>query len=264
MRAPPQAQPVRLRPIALPVEHGGWSMLGAPIVLGLWVAPSVAGAWLSLAAVGLFLTRQPLKLTLADRRRGRRYPRTIWAERFALLYGAIALLALGAAWLTARHPFWPPLALALPLAAVQLRFDLRKQSRAPAADLCGAAAISALATALALAGGWTLGPALTLWLLLALQVGPAIIYVGARLRLARGEAASRRPPLALHLAALLLVGGLAWLGLAPWLTAGAFALLALRAAIGLLPQSLKTPAPLVGVQEIGFSLIAVASIALGS
>ncbi len=79
---------VRLRPIALPVEHGGWGFLGAPIVLGLWVAPSVAGFWLSLAALGVFLTRQPLKLALGDRQRGKRYPRTVWAERFVVLYGA--------------------------------------------------------------------------------------------------------------------------------------------------------------------------------
>jgi hypothetical protein len=70
---------VRLRPIALPVEHGGWAFLGAPILLGLWVAPSITGVWLGLAALGAFLSRQPLKLTLGDRRRGKRYPRTMWA-----------------------------------------------------------------------------------------------------------------------------------------------------------------------------------------
>ncbi len=46
---------VRLRLVALPVEHGGWGMLGAPILLGLWLAPSPAGFWLSLAALGIFL-----------------------------------------------------------------------------------------------------------------------------------------------------------------------------------------------------------------
>jgi len=77
--------------------------LGAPILLGLWVAPSVAGAWLSLAALAAFLTRQPLKLALGDRRRGKRFPRTIWADRFALFYSAIALGAFAAAWITAAH-----------------------------------------------------------------------------------------------------------------------------------------------------------------
>ncbi len=256
-------QSVRLRPIALPVEHGGWVFLGTPIVLGLWVAPSAAGAWLSLAALGAFLTRQPLKLALADRRRGKRYPRTVWAERFAALYGAIALLAFGAAWLTTTHPFWMPLLLAAPIAAIQLRYDLLKQSRAALAEFSGAAALGSVAAALALAGGRTLGSALLLWLLLAFQAIAAIIYVATRLRLARGEAARRAPAYAAHLGALISVGGLAWFGLAPWLAVAAFTILAVRAVLGLMPRSLRTPTPLVGVQELGFSLLTVASIAFG-
>lgn len=254
---------VRLRPIALPTEHGGWGLLGAPVLLGLWVAPSVAGLWLALAALGAFLTRQPLKLALGDRQRGKRFPRTIWAERFALLYGVTALAAFGAAWLATAHPFWPPLLLAAPLAAVQFRYDMLKQSRALAAELCGAAAICAVAAGIALAGGFATGSAFVLWLLLALQGASAIVYVGARLRLARGEAARRLPVVALHLGALALVAALAALGHAPWLSVAVFALLAVRAALGFLPRSLKTPTPLVGVQELAFSLLTVAAIALG-
>lgn len=253
---------VRLRPIALPTEHGGWSFLGAPILLGLLVAPTPAGFWLSLAAVGAFLTRQPLKLALGDRRRGKRFPRTIWAERFALCYGAIALGAFAAAWVMAAHTFWLPLGLAAPLAAVQLAYDLRKQSRATVAELSGAAAISSVAAAIALAGGWTFGPALLLWLLLALQAIPAILYVATRLRLARGETVRRGPALVMHGVALGLVGGLAWAGWASWLVVAFFALLVLRAALGMLPRSLHTPTPLVGMQELAWSLLTVVSIAL--
>jgi hypothetical protein len=254
---------VRLRPIALPVEHGGWSMLGAPIVLGLLVAPSAAGFWLSLAALGAFLTRQPLKLALGDRRRGKRFPRTVWAERFALLYGAIALGAFAAAWFTTAHPFWLPLLLAAPLAALQLSYDMRKQSRAPLAEYSGAAAISAVTAAIAMADGWAAGPALLLWLLLAIQSIPAIIYVATRLRLARSEAARREPALAAHLLALCVVSGLAWAGLIPWPLGGVFTLLLLRAGVGMLPRSLHTPTPLVGMQELGWSLLTVIVIALG-
>ncbi|HMQ32986.1 MAG TPA: YwiC-like family protein [Chloroflexaceae bacterium] len=263
MSAPTRSEPVRLRPIALPVEHGGWAFLGAPVLLGMLVAPSVAGAWLGLAALGAFLTRQPLKLAVGDRRRGRRFPRTAVAERFVLLYATAALLAFVVAWMIAAHPFWAPLLLAAPLAAAQLSFDLRKQSRALPAELAGAVAISSLAATIATAGGWAIGPALVLWLLLALQAVAAIVYVGARLRLARGEPARRWPTYATHLAALAVVAGLGWLGAAPWLAAGAFAVLAARAALGLLPAALRAPAPLVGVQEIGFSLLTVAAIAFG-
>ncbi|MGQ9926388.1 MAG: YwiC-like family protein [Chloroflexaceae bacterium] len=254
---------VRLRPIALPTEHGGWGLVGAPIILGLWVAPSVAGGWLSLAALGAFLARQPLKLALGDWRRGKRFPRTLWAERFALLYGLIALGALTAAWFSAAHAFWPSLLLATPFALVQFRFDLLKQSRALAAELCGATAISAVAAVIAQAAGWALRPALLLWLLLALQATTAIIYVGVRLRLARGGPARRIPALLAHLSALALVGGLVGLGLIGRAVAGTFAILMLRCWIGLLPRSLRTPTPLVGVQELGWSLLTVIGIGLG-
>jgi len=266
MATTPSSPRVRLRPIALPTEHGGWGLVGAPIILGLWVAPSAAGVWLSLAALGAFLTRQPLKLALGDWRRGKRFPRTIWAERFALLYGLIALGAFATAWLSAMHPFWLPLLLATPCAVVQFRFDMLKQSRALIAELCGATAISAVAAAIAQAAGWTLLPALLLWLLLALQATTAIVYVGVRLRLARGTPAQRTPALLAHLGALILVtlfSTLTWPGLIGWPVLTIFALLMLRCWIGLLPRSLRVPTLLVGAQEVGWSLLTVISIALG-
>ena len=107
---------VRLRPIALPTEHGGWALVGAPILLGLWVAPSVSGACLGVASLAVFLARQPAGLALGDWRRGRRYPRTAWAAGFALGYVLVALSAFACAWVTARGAFWLPLALAAPLA----------------------------------------------------------------------------------------------------------------------------------------------------
>lgn len=252
---------VRLRILALPVEHGGWSFLGAPVLLGLWVAPSWAGLWLSLAALGVFLLRQPLKLALADYQRGRRYPRTAWAVGFALSYAGLALAAFGAAWLTRAYPFWLPLLLAAPLAAVQLYYDLRKQSRALVAELSGASALSALAAAIALAGGWAPGTALLLWLLLALQALTAILYVTTRLRLARGSAVRRSPVLGAHLAAWLFVVGMAVSGLIWWPSVLVFGVLLLRAGVGMHPRSLGTPTPLVGVQELGFSLLTVSAIA---
>ena len=144
-----------------------------------------------------------------------------------------------------------------------MRYDLLKQSRALVAELCGATAISAVVATIAQVAGWALFPALLLWLLLALQATTAIVYVGARLRLARGMAARRMPALLLHLGALALVGGLTWSGLIGWLVPAGFALLTLRCFMGLLPRSLTTPTPLVGVQEVVFSLLTVMSIALG-
>ncbi|OAN36332.1 prenyltransferase [Chloroflexus islandicus] len=258
-----QSSSVRLRPIALPVEHGGWGLLAAPVALGLWLAPSLAGVWLGLAALGAFLTRQPLKLALGDYQRGKRYPRTIWAERFALGYGAIALIGLILAIRSAAAPFWLPIALAVPIALGQLLFDVRKQSRALVAELFGAVAISALAAAIMMADGWPLWPALLVWLLLAIQSVTAIIYVRIRLRLARNEPARRMPAFLWHGAALAIASGSVALGWAGWPVLFVFGLSALRCWIGLLPRSLATPTPLVGAQEIVMSLITVAGIALG-
>ncbi|MEF3274515.1 MAG: YwiC-like family protein [Chloroflexus sp.] len=254
--------PVRLRLIALPVEHGGWGLLGAPIVLGLWLAPSLAGIWLCLAAVGAFLARQPLKLAVADYYRGRRYPRTVWAERFVVGYGILILIGLGLAIYSAAAPFWPPLALAAPAALVQLIFDLRKQSRELVAELSGAVAISALAAAIVMAASWPLSTALLLWLLLAMQAITAIIYVRIRLRLARHEPVRRASALLWHSLALTIVGGLLISGAVGWPVVAVFALLMLRCWMGLRPRFLTTPTPLVGVQEVLFSLITVVGIGL--
>jgi hypothetical protein len=254
---------VRLRPIALPVEHGGWALVGAPILLGLWVAPSVSGAWLGVAALAVFLARQPAGLALSDWRRGRRYPRTRWAEGFALGYALAALAALACAAVTARGAFWPPLALAAPLVAVQVAHDLASRGRALAAQVCGATASGAVAAAIVMAEGWPLRQAVVPWALLALQSLTAIVYVGARLRLARGAGAARWPSLAAHVAALAAAGASAWFGSAPWLGVVVFAMLAVRAWIGLLPRSLATRTPIVGVQEVAFSLVTVIGLAVG-
>ncbi len=254
---------VRLRLIALPVEHGGWGMIGAPILLGLWLAPSPAGFWLSLAALGGFLIRQPLKLVVSDYRRGKRYPRTVWAERFLLGYSAVALLTCVLAFWQATAPFWQPIVLAIPFAIGQLYYDLRKQSRQLAAELCGSVAMSALVSAIVMAAGWSLLPALFVWLLLAMQIVAAIIYVRVRLRLARNQPAQRTLPLLIHGVMLVVVIGFLLMGWVSWPVPLVFAFLIVRCWLGLLPRSLATPTPLVGVQELVVSLGTVIGIRFG-
>jgi len=83
------------------------------------------------------------------------------------------------------------------------------------------------------------------------------------LRLARGTPVRRTLALLLHLGALALIGGLTWLGLTGWPVLVVFALLTLCCWIGLLSHSLRTPTPLVGVQELGWSLVTVLGIGLG-
>lgn len=255
---------VRFKTIALPVEHGGWAFLLAPIVLGLWVAPSWAGIWLSLSAVGAFLTHHPIKLALGDWQRGTPYPRTHWAVVFVVLYSTGALLSLLAAWAVAAHPFWLPLLLAVPFAGIQLGSDLRRRSRALGAELAGTIALTALAPALVMAGGWTLLSSLRLWLVLVLWALPAILYVRVRLRLARGRTATHAPVFLAHGGALGIVAVLAVWGLTSWLSVVAFALLLGRAYRGLLPQSLGTPTVRVGIEELFACVLTVTLVAAGT
>src|SRR5688572_18674403 len=115
--------PIPWKALALPTEHGGWGMLGEPLVLGLALAPSAAGACLALASLAAFLARHPLRLALSDRRRGSRRRRTTAAERIALAYAAVAIASgAGALAMAGTRPFVPLLAAA-PLALTQMAFD---------------------------------------------------------------------------------------------------------------------------------------------
>ena len=60
---------ISLRSVALPVEHGGWGMLGEPLLLGLFIAPSWAGLGVALGALGGFLAVADRRYRFAVRRR---------------------------------------------------------------------------------------------------------------------------------------------------------------------------------------------------
>lgn len=258
------AQPrVNLKNIALPASHGGWGFLLEPILLGLWVAPSVAGLWLAVAALGAFLAQQPLKLALTDWRKKRRYPRSVWAERFSVLYLGTAAAGIVLAWLTASQPFWLPIGLAAPLALVQLWFDAQNRGREFIPELFGAGALGALASAVAMAAGWPLSLALALWVILLARAFGSIVYVRARLRLERGQTVNKTPVWAAHGTGLLAVAALALLGLAPWLAAAALVLLLGRALTGLSVYRQAVAPKIVGFQEMAYGLLTVALTAVG-
>ena len=113
---------VRLRPIALPAEHGSWGLVLEPIVLGLLVAPTGAGFCLGLGAFASFLTRRPFKVAWAQSG-GTRSERARIATAFFAGYALIAAVAfLTALWLSGVRPLLPLLG-ALPFAAVFLAYD---------------------------------------------------------------------------------------------------------------------------------------------
>lgn len=170
-----------LRMVALPTEHGGWSITLEPVLLGLIVSPTPAGFALGLAALLAFVARTPLKIALVDRWRRRTLERTGLATRVAAVEIAVigALIAFAAA--TATAPFWWPLALAVPLVALELWHDMRSRSRRLVPELAGSIGIGSIAAAIALAGGESSGVAAGLWLVVAARSTATIPFIRVQL-----------------------------------------------------------------------------------
>ncbi len=252
-----------LRAVALPAEHGGWGFLLEPLLLGLLVAPSWAGASLSLGVFGLYLLRHPLKLALADRRRGRRFARTAAAERFALVYTAVGLAGLGGAAALAGSQALLPLAAAIPLALTLLGYDAANRARDLLPELAAPAALAASAASIALAGGWALPPALALWAILAARAIPSVLYVRARLRLEHGRPTAIAPALLAHVGGLAAVVLLSLGGLAPRLAAAALVALLARAALGLSRWRRSATAKVIGFREMAYGGLTVLATAAG-
>lgn len=265
MRSVPAARStVRWRTLALPNEHGVWAFLLEPALLGLGLRPSVAGLAVVAAALAALLAQHPLSLALADLRRGKRFPRTGPALLLAAAYALAAAAALAAVRLSGSPwTAFAPLALAVPVALVQLAFDARNRGRAVSAELAGAVALGAVAAMAVLAGGGSWPAAAALWLVAAGRNVPSILYVRARLRWQRGQTADRRRPVAAHAVAAAAVAALAVAGYLPWLAVAAFALLTLRAGRGLGPRARALAAKHVGMLELAYGLGTVAVVLAG-
>jgi hypothetical protein len=233
-------------------------------VLGLAVAPSLAGLFLGVATMGAFLARHPFKIVAGDRRRGRRFPRTAVAERFAVLYGLVALAGLlGASATAVSYQFIFPLFLAAPFAAVQLVFDATGRSRSLAPELAGSFGLAAVSASIALSDGWPAGAAFGLWAVLAARVVPTILYVRARLQLKRGETPARSAVIFTHLGALALVVTLALMKTVPLLAVPALLVLLLRAAFGFSESAQHASAKRIGICELAYGAMTVLAVAIG-
>ena len=254
---------IRIRPIALPVEHGGWGLLFEPIVLGLLLAPSLAGLFLSVGAMGAFLARHPLKLSIGDWRRNRRSERTALAERFAILYFVIATFGLAFAIKNGGPGVVFPLLFAVPIAIIQWFYDAIGRSRTLMAELAGSISIGAVAAAIAIAGGWPPPAAFGLWVILAARTVPTILYIRARLRLLHRKSASPGVVITVHLLAILIVFGLARAGVVPFLAVAALVILLLRAVIGFSKSGKRVTPKRLGLRELGFGAMTVFAVVLG-
>ena len=257
-------QATMIRAVALPAEHGGWSLIIEPIVLGLLVAPSIAGLFIGAGAFASFLARHPIKLAFVDRRKKRVLKRTSLAERFAILYVTLAIIFFAIALMNTSRESLLPLVLAAPLVFVQLIYDARGRSRELIPEVAGALAVGSISTAIALAGAWSKPTAYALWVIVACRHVPTILYLRVLLSRRRQQ---QRPAvdgvvIAVQVLALLAVAVLLFLKVAPALAILVFAILFVRAVIGLFNHTAPTPKKL-GISEIVFGAFVVLTVSVG-
>lgn len=255
-------RPSNLRSIALPVEHGGWGFLVEPILLGLVLAPSLNGLLFGFAMLAFFLIHQPLKVAVKDRLRGIRVPRSIWAEGFVLLYASLALILALPALLSGSQHFFVPIVVMLPFILIQIFYDFRNESRALLPELSGAIALSASSAVIAILGGWELIPAMMLYLVLVARAIPAILMVRSFFRQKRGKPAGIPMMYGAHIVAIILVAGIAFVDLLPWLSVLAMMILLWRAYTNLNIKDEITP-KILGFREMGFGFMTVILTAIG-
>ena len=260
----PSAPPaVRLKSVALPVEHGSWGFFFEPILAGLAIAFSLGGMWIALITIGAFLIRQPLKVLIIDRLGMKVRERAKAALAFLVAYGTVFVAGLVG---TVVSVGWRPLlpfAFVLPFAVYQIYCDASRQSRQLISELIGAVSISASIAAIALSDGRPWAIAVSLWSIFALRLIPSILYVRNRLLLEKGKSYSRIVPTVAHVGALTVVAMLSYLSLAPVLTVLAMLVLSWRAVAGLAPGRRKLRAMQIGVLEIVYGIVTVLSVIIG-
>lgn len=258
-----QPNPIKLRQIIVPTEHGSWSFLLEPLIGGLIIAFSVGGLWIALMTIGAFLCRQPVKVLILDRRGLRNRQRAQWAFLFLVIFGSAFLIGLAGALVYAGSKPLLPFVAVLPLIALQIINDALRKSREFIAEISGATAISISSMAIAIAGGQSLAFAAALWTVFVGRFIPTVIYVRNRLLLEKGKRYLRTIPLIAHVTAALIVAWLIYLGLVPRLVFVVMALLLWRTINGLSPNRKKLKAMQIGVRELLLGIISLLLTVIG-
>lgn len=254
---------VPAKSIALPIEHGSWGFLFEPLALGLLLAPSISAPFISLFVIGAFMARQPLKFLLADWKQGRRLPRTEIALKFTLIFGGISAVGFIGSLIFAPAASFIPFVIAAPLAIYLISQDVARQSRELVPEILAAFALAASTAALIVADGGAWPFAIAMWGVMLARLIPSIIYVRDRLRMEKGKDYSRLVPIGLHVAALIAVGALAYLGLGPVLPVLMMAFLLGRAIQGMSSIRQRATAKQIGVQEVIYGCVTVLTVVVG-
>ena len=249
------------RSVAVPSEHGGWALVLEAGLLGVLVEPSLAGVAIALAALVAFVARTPLKTVLVDVRRHRRLDRTRLAARIAgaelavlALLCAAVIRATGWAWLV-------PVACAVPLACLELWYDMRSRGRRLVPELSGAVGMAGTSAAIIVAGGGGARLAVAAWLVLAARSVASIPFARVQVdRLRHGP----RPTTSSDRAQLVAVGvAVVAVAVDPHVVGGLVALVAVAALQLLWVRRPPIPAKVLGMRQAAVGLSLIAATALG-
>ena len=252
------------RSLVVPTEHGAWSWLLTPLLVGVVVGraslPPAAHALpavllLLVGSLSAYMIRQPATAFLRIRQgRGRRADQSTalgWAVGFSVL-ALVCFLGLAALDRSSLA------GLAFPFSAVLAAYLLaarggRATLRSLWMELAGAAGLALTAPAAFVAvSGRLVQPAFTLWALMALQNMLGVLYVRQRLADSKGLTGNRRLTLWGHVAgfaAVLVAAALGWL---PMLAAAPFAGFLARAV-----WAVQRPRPIPNIKRFGFSEVGV-------
>jgi hypothetical protein len=258
-----QKSAIPLKSIALPIEHGSWGFVFEPIAAGLLLAPSLPALFITILVTGGFLARQPLKFALADWQQARRLPRTEIAKRFVLIFGGIAAFGLVGSLITAPAVSFIPFVVVAPSVVYLISQDAARQTRNLLPEVLAAIALASSLPAMTLAAGWSLTGSFALWAIMLSRLVPSIIYVRNRLKLEKGKEFSRISSVASHIAALLVVGVLAYFSLTTFLLIPVMAFLLGRAIFGMSRFRRVARAKIIGIYEVVYGAITVLTLVLG-
>jgi hypothetical protein len=240
------------RTVAIPTEHGGWGLTAEPALLGLLVAPSGAGVLLAVAALVAFLARTPLKVILVARFRHRHDERTATARRVLAGEAAVLIALVVGIAMTAEPRWWWPAAVAAPLVALELWFDMRSRSRRLLPELAGAVGIGAVAAMIVLADGSDESLAVGVWLLLAARAVTSIPAVRAQIARVHHKVPARAPVLLGDLAAL--AGAAVAVAVDHDLLAGAIAVMGVVVTQRVMARRAIPPPKVIGLRQMALGL----------
>ena len=229
-------------------------------MVGFAIAFSASAPWIAVMTIGAFFLRQPLKTRVLGSA-NMHVKRT--ADRFIILFALVSGTGFVGVALTANAWAFLPIAIAAPLAIQQFVLDITTRGRSLVAELAGAAAITSSVAVAALAAGLGLPTSMALWSVLVGRAIPSILYVRNRLLKDKGKDFDIVSPIVAHVAGLAIISGLAVVGLGSVLTVGVFAILAARAVFGLSEKARPAKAMVIGIWEVVFGVLTVASIIAG-